>query len=301
MTIKQAKTIPLTDYLLSLGFKPIRRSGRNLLYLSPYRNERNPSFAVNPDDNTWYDYGTGCGGKIIELAMKLYQTTDISAVLHCIEQNASVILPPSIAMPPHPCQIKPSLTNLQVIDLQHPSLLAYLHKRCISLSIAMSECKELHYRCNGKPYFGIGFPNVKGGWECRNPFFKGCFSPKGISIVECDESTGLCCVFEGFTDYLSFLTMNAANLSANFVVLNSVALLDKAMDYIAQHKKLLLFMDNDAAGRNAYSKLQSQLDKHSIVDITGVYMSLCKDVNDYLNTGGMIPTKIFQHIINIKD
>ena len=59
---------------------------------------------------------------------------------------------------------------------------------------------------DGKPYFAIGFPNVAGGYEVRNRFFKGCIAPKDIShIRQQGESREKCLVFEGMMDYLSFL------------------------------------------------------------------------------------------------
>ena len=54
----------------------------------------------------------------------------------------------------------------------------------------------------------IGFPNVAGGYEVRNSFFKGCIAPKDIThIRQQGEQREKCLVFEGFMDYLSFLTL----------------------------------------------------------------------------------------------
>jgi hypothetical protein len=36
---------------------------------------------------------------------------------------------------------------------------------------------------DGRNYFAIGFPNRSGGYEIRNAYFKGCISPKDISVI----------------------------------------------------------------------------------------------------------------------
>ena len=43
----------------------------------------------------------------------------------------------------------------------------------------------------------IGFANRSGGYEVRNPGFKGCISPKDISCVSLSgKKQDTCCVFE---------------------------------------------------------------------------------------------------------
>ncbi|MCQ4762283.1 toprim domain-containing protein, partial [Alistipes onderdonkii] len=93
---------------------------------------------------------------------------------------------------------------------------------------------------NGKPYFAIGFPNVAGGFEVRNRFFKGCVAPKDIShILQQGEAREKCLVFEGMMDYLSFLTLRKRNCSIlpdldrqDYVILNSTANVSKAIDVL---------------------------------------------------------------------
>ena len=47
MEIDAMRQIPLADFLARLGNEPVRRSGNELWYRAPYRNERTPSFRVN--------------------------------------------------------------------------------------------------------------------------------------------------------------------------------------------------------------------------------------------------------------
>ena len=52
----------------------------------------------------------------------------------------------------------------------------------------------------------IGFKNDSGGYELRNPYFKGSSSPKDITTFNngAKEAT----VFEGFIDFLSFMAIH---------------------------------------------------------------------------------------------
>ena len=99
------------------------------------------------------------------------------------------------------------------MPLSSPALLAYLQKRGINLELAKRECSEARYTHNGKRYFAIAFPNGSGGFEVRNPYFKGCIAPKEIShIRQAGKARTACYVFEGFMDYLSFLTLRQESL-----------------------------------------------------------------------------------------
>ena len=49
-----------------------KRENRCYKFLSPFRDEKTPSFAVYPDSNTWFDFGTGEGGDVINFLMRYY-------------------------------------------------------------------------------------------------------------------------------------------------------------------------------------------------------------------------------------
>lgn len=283
MNIKEIKQIKLQDFLASMGCKPVKQYGVNLMYLSPLRTEKHASFKVNTEINQWYDFGIGKGGNIIDLAELLYQSSDVSYLIHKIERNApssvSVSLP--IAKPITP---QNSFEHLQVLPLIHPALIKYLEERCIDVETARTVCKELHFDTRGKHYFGIGFPNIAGGYEIRNPFFKGCIAPKGISHFYAEEPKKVCFVFEGFMDFLSFMTLrrreNDGLKRQDYLVLNSVTNIHKAAKRLSRYDSVQCFLDNDEAGRNAYLQLSKELGK-SVMDASTLYNGF-KDLNEYL-------------------
>ena len=47
MTIEEAKSIRIADYLHSLGYSPVKQQGINLWYKSPFREESEASFKVS--------------------------------------------------------------------------------------------------------------------------------------------------------------------------------------------------------------------------------------------------------------
>lgn len=283
MNIKKIKQIKLQDFLASMGCKPVKQYGVNLMYLSPLRTEKHASFKVNTEINQWYDFGIGRGGNIIALAELLYNSSDVSYLIHQIERNAPSSVSGSLPT------IKPitpqnSFEHLQVLPITHPALIKYLEERCIDIETARTVCKELHFDTRGKHYFGIGCPNIAGGYEIRNPFFKGCIAPKDISHFYAEEPKKVCFVFEGFMDFLSFMTLRRKENDRlewqDYLVLNSVTNIHKAAKRLSRYDSVQCFLDNDEAGRNAYLQLSKELGK-SVADASTLYNGF-KDLNEYL-------------------
>ena len=234
----------------------------------------------------WFDYGLGKGGNIIALAQELYFSDHVSYLLRKIAEQAPHVRPVSFSFRQQASE--PSFQQLEVRELTHPVLLHYLQERGIDTALAKPECKELHFVHNGKPYFAIGFPNVAGGYEVRNQFFKGCIAPKDIShIRQSGEPREKCLVFEGMTDYLSFLTLRTRNCPTmpnldgqDYVILNSTANVPKAIDVLHKYERIHCLLDNDKAGRNAYQELAIEFDG-CIRDFSHNYHGH-KDLNDFL-------------------
>lgn len=283
MNIKEIKQIKLQDFLTAMGCKPVKQYGVNLMYLSPLRTEKHASFKVNTEINQWYDFGIGRGGNIITLAELLYNSSDVSYLIHQIERNAPSSVSGSLPTV-KPTTPQNSFEHLQVLPITHPALIKYLEERCIDIETARTVCKELHFDTRGKHYFGIGFPNIAGGYEIRNPFFKGCIAPKDISHFYAEEPKKICFVFEGFIDFLSFMTLrrkeNDGLKRQDYLVLNSVSNIQKALERLSQYDSVQCLLDNDNAGRNAYLQLSKELE-NSVVDASTLYNGY-KDLNEYL-------------------
>ena len=290
MTIQEAKQIRIADYLQCLGYTPVKKQGNSLWYKSPLREETEASFKVNTELNQWYDFGIGKGGNIIALASELYRSDYVPYLLERIAKQT-----PHLHTANHTSfsfgrqsVSKPMFRNLQVSELSSPVLLSYLNERGINAELTKRECRELHYIYEGKPYFAIGFPNMAGGYEVRNRYFKGCVSPKDIThIRQQGEPRSMCYLFEGFMDYLSFLSIRVRNnpqcpqlTTQDYIILNSVSNLAKAEGILATYSRISCFLDNDTAGRTACEHLKAKFGER--LSDKSIYYRGYKDLNDYL-------------------
>ena len=85
-------------------------------------------------------------------------------------------------------------------------------------------------------------------------------------------------------DFLSFMTLrrkeNDGLKRQDYLVLNSVSNVHKALESLSHYENVQCFLDNDEAGRNAYKQLSEELGS-SVLDSSSLYSDF-KDLNDYL-------------------
>ncbi len=286
--MNEAKQIRIEEYLHSLGYNPVRRQGNSLWYKSPFRDEQEPSFKVNTERNLWYDFGAGRGGNIIALAQELYASDSLPYLLGRIAEQAPSVRPVSFSFGGQPLS-KPSFRQLEVVPLSSPALYSYLRQRGINTELAKRECREVRYLTGDTTYFAIGFPNRSGGYEIRNKFFKGCIAPKDITHIRQAEPKESCYLFEGFTDYLSFLTLRLESCperpeldGQDYIVLNSTSNLAKAIQPLGGYGRIHCFLDNDKAGMEAVRELQEKYGLR-VRDASHIYGGY-NDLNDFLRS-----------------
>ncbi len=266
MNISSNKTI--TDFLQEHGHQPTSVKGNNWWYLSPLRDEHTASFKVDVSKNVWYDFGLGKGGNLRTLVRLLFHdnNNDLSSN-HFFETK--------FPMTRQPKKSDIAFSDITIMELKNHSLLSYLKKRGINEAIAVLYCKEIHYTNRGKRYYAIGFVNRNGGYEVRNAYFKGCISPKDISIIE--HGNDDCHVFEGFMDFLSYVELHG---SCDAVVLNSVINVTKALGILDKYHKVYCHLDNDEAGCNATKQIMMACARE-VVDASSEYAE-SKDINEFL-------------------
>ena len=135
MTIEEAKSIRIADYLHSLGYSPVKQQGINLWYKSPFREESEASFKVNTEREQWYDFGLGKGGNIIALAAHLYATDHVPYILKRIAEQTPHVRPVSFSFGKQSSS-EPSFQQLEIVPLSSPALFAYLQGRGINTELA---------------------------------------------------------------------------------------------------------------------------------------------------------------------
>ena len=237
--------IDLVAFLERQGMTPVRQTrnskfGTTLLYYSPFRNEKNPSFEVFPDTypQKWIDRAEmDRTGTLLTLVAKMKNIPDTPGNLNEIitataeAYGGVVFFLPQREVRHNLVEDKPKIEINKVNSIWYDSLVEYLNRRCISLDTARKFCKQVHYvklKEDGTPSkerVDIGFPNShggnsfqkcdkEGGWELRMESEKKimpdgstyqytskiCNAKAPSYIVEGKQTIN---VFEGFFDMLS--------------------------------------------------------------------------------------------------
>ena len=280
--LQYIKAIPIADYLHACGIEPTKRYNDYALYHAPYREDPNASLKVDFRQNLWHDYGTSQGGSIIDLVMRIKGCSAYEAMAHLAEGKVITLAPSFFHRATTTTATNPTSTRhiLSISEELPLHLQSYLREvRKIDLAVASPYLRYVRYEVGGREYFAIGFPNRTGGYELRDDkTFKGTIAPKDISLIQGNTSE-MPCLFEGFMDFLSLLTMKGKE-TAPCLVLNSVSNLPRAIDYL--HEKgidsVRAFLDNDPAGKQALQAIQ--LSGIKVKDMSRHYAQY-KDLNDY--------------------
>jgi hypothetical protein len=279
MTFDEIKQINIRAYLEQMNIYPVKDYGYYGMYYCPFRDDNNASFKVDYNKNIWYDFGTNEGGSIIDLVMRLGNCSfsgAVSRLVGCADKRNSVLSPQQSNDNDY------SSCQTQVINIQpitHPKLIAWVQERKIDLALANLYCREIHYQNQSGQFFSVGFGNDKGGYELSSPpSFKGCFPPKDITTIRINNDS--CLIFEGFWDFLSYLTIQKIEKSKHDIaVLNSVANVHKAMDFLKTHNAIYTYLDNDNAGQKATELIKSA--NSTVYNRSSQFVGY-KDLNDYL-------------------
>ena len=286
MNLHNIKQQSIVDYLQQHGCSPQHIRGNAYWYCSPLRKEHTASFKVNTERNQWYDFATGEHGDIIDLVCILQHCSIAKAMKYLSSAsntsavNSSTPVASSFsfggtsipaASPAHHMELE------SVKPITHPKLLQYLAERGLKKSDVFSFLWEISYKTSDKTFFALGFANDAGGWELRNPYFKGCMAPKSISTIKGKDGERLQ-IFEGFMDFLSWRKLHP-EIDADSIVLNSLALLPKVIPLVTSYTSIECFLDNDEAGRKAFDQLKRSCPR--IIDGSVRYQAH-KDLNEWL-------------------
>ena len=295
MNLHNIKQQSIVDYLQQHGCSPQHIRGNAYWYCSPRRKEHTASFKVNTERNQWYDFATGEHGDIIDLVCILQHCSIAEAMKYLSSAsntsavNSSTPVASSFsfggtsipaASPAHHMELE------SVKPITHPKLLQYLAERGLKKSDVFSFLWEISYKTSDKTFFALGFANDAGGWELRNPYFKGCMAPKSISTIKGKDGERLQ-IFEGFMDFLSWRKLHP-EINADSIVLNSLALLPKVIPLITSYTSIECFLDNDEAGRKVFDQLKRSCPH--ITDGSTRYRDH-KDLNEWLVAQSKIKEK----------
>ena len=169
---------------------------------------------------------------------------------------------------------------IEISDTLPPHLQEYLkNERCINLEKAMPFLKCISYEVRSRLYQAIGFANLSGGYELRDDkTFKGTIAPKDITPIFTDKAETVC-IFEGFMDILSFLSMKE-EITNHCLVMNSVSNVARTIRYLNDRHltHIRAFLDNDEAGWRA---VQDFIKAGFHVEDMNIHYKDFKDLNEY--------------------
>ncbi|WP_316835056.1 CHC2 zinc finger domain-containing protein [Pedobacter nutrimenti] len=277
LSCKEVREIDMVAYLSSIGFEPAKIRGEDYWYLSPFREEKTPSFKISGKRNRFYDFGEGYGGNLIDFGTRFHKCTVAEFLAH-FTTGFSFQKPIALANKERIAEAPKIIISLTQ-EISAPALIRYLQLRCIPLTIAQSYCSEIRYHLYGRRFFGLGFKNYKGGFEIRNPYFKASSSPKGITTIR--NGFTQIAIFEGFFDFLSFLVLfpDLAQGNTDFLILNSLSFFDAARPVMESYAKINLYLDHNTTGQNCSRLACSQNGKYN--DQSHFYQGY-EDLNDFL-------------------
>lgn len=277
MNCEQANEMDLVNYLRQLGHEPKKVRSKDHWYLSPLREESTASFKVNQKLNVWYDHGTGEGGSFVDFGIKYFECSvpDFLEKLDLADFSAPKHL--SI-IHENDAETENKLQIRSVKPLISKNLISYLERRGIDLGVAQKCCNEVEYSFGDKSYHAIGFRNDESGYEIRDPFYKYSSAPKAISTFI--NGSNAVAVFEGFMDYLSYLSIPKINKAdTDFLVLNGAGFFEHARAFLETYDKIDLFLDRDATGKKVTDHALKR--SHKYEDKSSLYEPY-KDLNEWL-------------------
>lgn len=289
MKAEQAKQLSLPELLEKLGHYPVKttKAGRELWYRSPFREENDPSFHTSFLGGKWIwnDFGD-IGGTVIDFVMRYEGFTSVKDALAYLDDKFPHSFP--LFDPP-----KSESTNffsfqqqqgreaapnfspnrtLELIDVQpltNSLILSYLSRdRHIPEPLAKAYLREVKYRNldTGKEYFAFGMENQSGGYEVRvasdKYSFKSALKARDITAIAGKSPENKTVnIFEGMTDFLSFLVMmNTANLAGDTIIMHSLASFGRTADYIRtqDYQTIKTYLDNNKPGQECTARFKQE-------------------------------------------
>lgn len=272
------ETASIVSLLEHLGYRPVPKKGRELMYHSMLReDDKSPSFSVNDQVGVWFDHGIGKGGNIIDFGMAYWKGLPFADVVNKLRDTLNAAPQAQKIIRPVRTARTPNYIIHQTKRIgTHPAITDYLIGRGIYPE-ARRYLKEVYYYVedgNGdrKSYFAAGWKNENGAWEVRNRLFKGCMGPKAVSFLP--DHPKKVAIFEGYFDFLSW-KKEFPDHDHSVIVLNSVTLWEQGVSKAKAFSSIDLYFDRDPAGFRTASNFIAALPYAT--DRSGIY----DGYNDY--------------------
>ena len=302
MNIEQARGISLESFIKQLGYQEVTKGRSNEAWFrSPLRDEKTASFKVDRRANKWIDFGGEAKqGDIIDFVKaygerKGWGTLDTSEALQRIADTTGE--KPRISrsaakqgFAPRTEKVGNSGSATFRIDLiaplQSKKLIDYLRDRKLLVGPAKKYVQQIHYTHvpSRRQFYGLTWANEEGGQEVRSPHFKAVIGNKAPSVINVNhpETVAGTAIFEGMTDYLSYLQLAKQEVMARAIIMNSTATYKEVIELVNRQPRdepVQGYLQNDRAGLVAAYRLKQGLPQ---LQLQNSKYSAYADINDYL-------------------
>ena len=267
MNVQQAKDIDINDLLQGLGHQPTKQTAKDAWYRRPYGQERHASFHVSRDGRAWFDFGTGTGGNIIDLAMRLSNSTSVATALTYLEQLTSQRGSnlPSTRPTRQLRQALPVGYTIEAVKaFSYPQGEAYLQARGIEVDTVRPYLHDVSFYRPQAPsnrlLYGFGLPNLSHGFEIRTKlegtsWLKSSLGQKDITVFESSRDKAPWLSFEGLPDFCTFLTVDKPPINTyHYLILNGTGLTHRAVEYLTTQPTGSLIICSQAGLGGQHSK-----------------------------------------------
>jgi len=276
--LTRAKSIDIEYFLSKNGIKPKRESQSRSYYLSPFREETQPSFIVYKDENRWRDWGNKEFGDVIDLAERIWGCKTSEAIIKLLNNDDI----PKFHKRDTVIERMPGIEVVGEKDgITNEALCNYMENmRKIPISVLNSFCSEVRFKFQNRRYIthiAVGMKNDLEGWALRNTWFRGAVSPAGIRTI-CQKDTDEVIVVEGFLDYASYLVLYGEPEHTT-IILNSLIFFPMILDFLQGMSKVHIWVDNDAPADGYVDELYEN--GVNVIDHRSELKEF-NDINDFL-------------------
>lgn len=282
----------VTTYDVVSQFVKLKRKGVDFVGLCPFHNEKTASFTVSPSKNIYKCFGCGCSGDGVTFIMK-YENKGYIEALKFIADRHNIELEEvgssRIAEKPLPRLEKLSKPTIEYFEenrkISNNTLLRFGITESLEwMPKAQSEVNAICFN-----YFkNEQLVNIK--FRAKNKDFKMAKNAQlifyNLDAIK-DEET--CYITEGEMDCLSLYEVgifNAVSVPNGASVNQSAKLeyLDNCFEYFLDKKRVVLMVDNDAAGKKLEEELARRIGYEKCYLVR--YPNGCKDANEVLVKNG---------------
>ena len=303
--LEKIKQVPPDIFLEWAGLPYIAYPGEVITW-AVWREDHHPSVSIQRNERgewLWHDFGSGEGGSWIDFYMKLtgadYKTAVFELRENFVYSSPDLNESPGMKLPSSlpkvrkklPVLLNPTWSEIERADLGQYVLFLeetknkaseYLGKYALEVPPWLEEIKVAYVVKNRREWSVadrdlkavgtfMGIKTVNGGWSLRelDGSRKMVLGTGGISYLPGSNEEGSKAVFvvEGLRD--AIVAWNWYGMDV--LVLNGVANISKALDYLRKLKdvEIWLALDNDEAGRRAQAYLLEAFPQAQVVYYEG--------------------------------